>query len=142
MKLNNYDITHTSYKVINENRDPIKRRIARNFIHINDLLKSCDIGTSTVIIKKCLINENIKFAHLVTKEDFVLWLKLLKNNYKIYALDEVLTFWTKSNSSLSSSTFQKIKDGFKVYYEYMNFNYIKSIYYLLCLSINFLLKNK
>ena len=78
----------------------------------------------------------------MTKEDFVLWLKLLKNNYKIYALDEVLTFWTKSNSSLSSSTFQKIKDGFKVYYEYMNFNYIKSIYYLLCLSINFLLKNK
>tara|TARA_B100000242_G_scaffold284493_1_gene247885 strand:- start:474 stop:1220 length:747 start_codon:yes stop_codon:yes gene_type:complete len=142
MKLNNYDITHTSYKVINENRDPIKRRIARNFIHINDLLKSCDIGTSTVIIKKHLIDENIKFAHLVTKEDFVLWLKLLKNNYKIYALDEVLTFWTKSNSSLSSSTFQKIKDGFKVYYEYMNFNYIKSIYYLLCLSINFLLKNK
>ena len=76
MKLNNYDITHTSYTVINENRDPIKKRIARNFIHINDLLKSCDIGTSTVIIKKYLINENIKFAHLVTKEDFVLWLKL------------------------------------------------------------------
>ena len=142
MKLNNYDITHTSYHIINENKDVIKSRIARNFMHINDLLKSCDIGTSTVIIKKHLISENIKFASLVTKEDFVLWLKLLNNNYKIYALNEVLTLWTKSNSSLSSSTIQKIKDGFKVYYKYMNFNYIKSIYYLLCLAINFLIKNK
>ena len=27
MKLNNYDITHTSYTKINENRDPIKEEL-------------------------------------------------------------------------------------------------------------------
>ena len=82
----------------------------------------------------------LKFPNLKTKEDFVLWLKLLKQNTKIYGLNEILTSWTKSNSSLSSSTIQKVIDGFRVYYEYMNFSYIKSIYYLLCLSINFLKK--
>ena len=75
-----------------------------------------------------------------TKEDYVLWLKLLEKNAKIYGLDEILTFWTKSRSSLSSSTFQKLIDGFRVYYKYMNFNYFKSVYYLIRLSINFLLK--
>ena len=140
MKSNDYKITHTSYFIVDESQRIIGKRIARNFFRLNDLLKSCDIGTSTVILKKDLINDNVKFASLKTKEDYVLWLKLLEKNAKIYGLDEILTFWTKSRSSLSSSTFQKLIDGFRVYYKYMNFNYFKSVYYLIRLSINFLLK--
>ena len=140
MKSNDYKITHTSYFIVDESQRIIGKRIARNFFRLNDLLKSCDIGTSTVILKKDLINDNLKFASLKTKEDYVLWLKLLEKNAKIYGLDEILTFWTKSRSSLSSSTFQKLIDGFRVYYKYMNFNYFKSVYYLIRLSINFLLK--
>ena len=140
MKSNDYKITHTSYYIVDESQRIIGKRIARNFFTLNDLLKSCDIGTSTVILKKDLINDNVKFASLKTKEDYVLWLKLLEKNAKIYGLDEILTFWTKSRSSLSSSTFQKLIDGFRVYYKYMNFNYFKSVYYLIRLSINFLLK--
>ena len=136
----NYSATHTSYSIINENRDVIGKRNARDFFKIEDLLKSCDIGTSTVVLQKNLLNKDIAFASLVTKEDFVLWLRLLKNNIQIYALNENLVQWTKSKYSLSSSTFQKLIDGFNVYYKYMNFSFIKSIYYLICLSINFLKK--
>ncbi len=140
MKLKNCDISHTSYSIVDKSQKVLGIRIARNFFDLKDLLKSCDIGTSTVIIKKNLINDYIQFASLTTKEDFVLWLKLLKQNYKIYGLNEILTSWTKSSSSLSSSKMQKVLDGFRVYHKYMNFSYIKSIYYLLCLSINFLKK--
>ena len=140
MKYNNYGITHTSYSIIDKNQKVIANRKARSFLKLEDLLKSCDIGTSTVIIKKNLLKNDVKFASLKTKEDFVLWLKLLKKNNKIYGLNEILTFWTKSNTSLSSSSIQKIIDGFRVYNKYMKFNYIKSIYYLTCLSINLLLK--
>ena len=140
MKSNNYEITHTSYSIVDESQRTIGKRVARNFFKLNELLKSCDIGTSTVIIKRNLIDDDVKFASLKTKEDYVLWLKLLEKNTKIYGIDEILTFWTKSKTSLSSSTLQKLIDGFRVYYKYMNFNYFKSIYYLLCLSINFLLK--
>ena len=55
-------------------------------------------------------------------------------------LDKNLSKWTKSNSSLSSSTIQKLMDGFKVYNKYMNFNLIKSLYYLICLSLNYIIK--
>ena len=88
-----------------------------------NLLKSCDIGTSTVIIKKDIFSEQIKFPSIKTKEDFVLWLRILERDIKIYGLDKNLSKWTKSNSSLSSSTFQKLIDGFKVYNKYMNFNF-------------------
>ena len=69
-------IHHIQY--IDENKNIIGKRIARNFFNLKDLLKSCDIGTSTVIIKKNLINHEIKFASFKTKEDFVLWLKIIK----------------------------------------------------------------
>ncbi len=137
---NNYLISHTSYSIINEHNKVIGTRAARNIFKLNELLKSCDIGTSTVILTKELINNDIEFASLTTKEDFVLWLKILKKNIKIYGLDENLAIWKKTNYSLSSSTIQKIIDGFIVYYKYMNFNFIKSLYYLICLSINYLKK--
>ena len=76
-----------------------------------------------------------------TKEDFVLWLKILNSGNTIYALDENLTIWTKTNNSLSSSIFQKLKDGYRLYNHYMKFNFIKSLIYTFILSINFILKN-
>ncbi len=140
MEKHNISVSHTSYSIVNEDKKIIGKRIARNFHKLDELLKSCDIGTSTVVLKKTLINNDIVFAPLKTKEDFVLWLKLLKTKVKIYGLDEDLMLWTKSNHSLSSSTFQKIIDGFRVYHKYMNFGFLKSIYYLICLSINFIKK--
>ena len=110
-------------------------------LSINDILKSCDIGLSTVVLEKKLIVESgIKFPNLVTKEDFVFWLKLFQNKHKFYALDKYMTNWTDLKNSLSSSTIQKLKDGFKVYNFYMKFNFIKSFYLLLCLSLNYLRK--
>ena len=140
MKNNNFDISHTTYSIIDENKNYISKRIAKDFFKLDDLLKSCDIGTSTVVIKKHLFEDGLLFPALKTKEDFVLWLNILKKNNKIYSLNEDLSMWTKSKFSLSSSTTQKLIDGFRVYNKYMNFNYFKSLYYLLCLSLNYLIK--
>ena len=141
MKKNNYQISHTSYFIINEKKKIIGQRKARDLLSINEVLKSCDIGLSTVIIeRKVIVKTNAKFPKLVTKEDFVFWLILLNKNYKFYAYDRSLTNWTDSKNSLSSSTIQKLFDGFKVYNNYMHFNIIKSLYYLICLSLNYLKK--
>tara|TARA_Y100000992_G_scaffold292127_1_gene249309 strand:+ start:4 stop:750 length:747 start_codon:yes stop_codon:yes gene_type:complete len=141
MKKNDHQISHTSYFIVNEKKKIIGQRKARDLLSINEVLKSCDIGLSTVIIEKEVIKKtNTKFPQLVTKEDFVFWLTLLKKNYKFYAYDSNLTNWTDSKNSLSSSIIQKLLDGFKVYNYYMNFNIIKSLYYLICLSLNYLKK--
>ena len=65
---------------------------------------------------------------------------LLKKDYRFYAYDKYLTNWSDVKNSLSSSTVQKLNDGFKVYNQYMDFNIFKSLYYLLCLSFNYLKK--
>ena len=75
------------------------------FTDYNELIKSCDIGLSTVILKKDLLKNNILFPGLKTKEDYVLWLKITREGQKISGYDKTLSEWRKCDSSLSSSTF-------------------------------------
>ena len=136
MKKNNFDFTHTSYSIVDDKNNIKSVRHARNFLSLKDLLKSCDIGLSTVMIKKKILTGR-GFPKLRTKEDFVLWLELLKKDVKIFGLKSKLVIWRETANSLSSSIFQKLCDGYRVYKIYMKFNIIKSIYYLICLSSNF-----
>lgn len=140
MLRNKFKISHTSYDIISKKNHYIKAMKAKNFNNFNELLPSCDIGLSTVILEKKIINSSCQFPNLKTKEDFVLWLLVLKRGYKIGALKKNLTLWRKVDNSLSSSVLQKLIDGFRVYHIYMNFNRLKSIYFLLILSLTYLRK--
>ena len=140
MKKNGINASHTSYTIINSNNKIIGSRNAKDMSY-KLLLKSCDIGLSTVILKKEIITSKIKFANIKTKEDYVLWLKITLNNNKIFALKDNLTKWRKLENSLSSSKLQKIYDGYLVYRKYMNFNLLKSFGFLMLLSFNYFLKD-
>ena len=139
MKKNLVDISHTSYHIINSNNKIIGSRRAKDMNH-KLLLNSCDIGLSTVIMKKEIITNKIKFANIKTKEDYALWLKITLNNNTIFALKNNLTKWRKLNNSLSASKIQKFYDGYLVYRRHMNFSLLKSFIYLLLLSFNYVLK--
>ena len=140
MKKNDLLCSHTSYEIIDNNDIKIGIRRARNFNETKELLKSCDIGLSTVMVSKKIFINQLYFAPLKTKEDFVLWLKILEKNITIASIDEFLTSWRKLENSLSSSTIQKLFDAYTVYHKYMRFNFLKSLYYVMCLSINYLRK--
>ena len=140
MQDNNLYCSHTSYNVVNIERVILAKRTAKFFHNFEEILKSCDIGLSTVVIQRTIFSEYCKFPNIKTKEDFVLWLKILKTGYAFGAIDEQLCFWRNSKNSLSSSTFQKLIDGFKVYYTHMNYKFFKSLYLLACLSLNYLKK--
>ena len=139
MKKNLVDISHTSYLIINSSNKIIGSRRAKDMNH-KLLLNSCDIGLSTVIMKKEIITNKIKFANISTKEDYVLWLKITLNNKIIFALKNNLTKWRKLDDSLSASKIQKFYDGYLVYKKHMKFSLIKSFICLLLLSFNYALK--
>ena len=135
------NFSFSSYKIIdNKNKIVGLRKVDKN-LNYKKLLNSCDIGLSTVIMKKKLFNKKIMFPNIKTKEDYVLWLYLAKMNIEFYGIDKYLVKWRKTENSLSSNICQKLTDGFIVYKKYMNFNYIKSFYHLLILSINYLRKS-
>ena len=140
MEKNNLLFCHTSYEIIDKNNLIKGYRKARDFNKVKDLLKSCDIGLSTVILYKKILSDELQFPNLKSKEDFVLWLKILDRGINISSMDTPLTSWRKLDDALSSSKLQKLFDGYLVYRKYMNFNSIKSFIYLLLLSFNYLLK--
>jgi len=140
--MSNFDFCFTAYEIIDENEKIVSSRKAKKYIDFNELKKSCDIGLSTVLLKKKILKEKkYRFPDLITKEDYVLWLMLAKDGVQLMGLDENLAKWRKCKNSLSSSTFQKLKDGYKVYRNYLGYGKLKSLFYLINLSINFILKN-
>ena len=141
MEINNFNFTYSAYKVIDHNDQIIGSREAKINISFRELINSCDIGLSTVILKKSLLKNNkFLFPNLKTKEDYVLWLRIAENGEQINGYNEYLSCWRKTSNSLSSSTIQKLKDGFKVYNTYLGYGVLKSLYSLLILSINFIFK--
>ena len=131
----------TSYKIIDSTGKILGSRISTKNIEYKDLIKSCDIGLSTVMLKKKILKKNkLSFPKLKTKEDYVLCLNISKKIGTLYFLKDQLTYWRKLDNSLSSNTMQKLKDGFKVYNIHLKFNIFRSILNLLNLSLNYLIK--
>ncbi len=132
---NKIEFCFTSYSIINKKNSIIKFVKAKKNISYEDLIKSCDIGLSTVMLKKKLLKK-IKFTKIKTKEDYILWLKLSKKNVKMVGLDQKLVLWRKLDDSLSSSVFQRVKDAIYVYNNFLKFNLIKSTYHIFLMSLN------
>ena len=138
MEKYNLKISHTSYFIIDKNNKKIGSRIAKNKQTYKDLLNSCDIGLSSVVIEKKLFLKN-KFTSNKTKEDYALWLKIAKK-MPIYGLNKQLVLWRKTENSLSSNTIQKIIDAFDIYYRKEKFNFLNSTYRVIILSLNYFIK--
>jgi len=128
MKKKKISFLHSNYLIINKSDHLIGKMKIKKELSYKDLLESCDVGLSTVILEKKILPKKPFPENLKTKEDFVLWLKISKR-HKIIGINKFLTKWRKLENSLSSDVFQKIKDAFKVFYIYEKNNIFISSYY-------------
>ena len=138
MRKNKCLISHTDYEIINSNNKILGYMGVKKRLSYNNLIFSCDIGLSTVMISKKLKSKAL-FPNMITKEDYILWLKLSKK-FNIYGIQKNLGSWRKSDPSLSYF-WQKIKDAFTLYSKYEKFNLFKSLFFVLLLSLNFIKKS-
>ena len=139
MMKNSLMISHSNYLVINDQSKIIGKFKTDNKLSYNDLLKSCDIGLSTIILNKKFFYNN-KFSKLKTKEDYLLWLKITKKIKFIYGLNQYLSFWRKNKNSLSSSVIQKLLDAYRLYRLHLNYSFIFSTLFTLRLSFYAIIK--
>ena len=86
-----------------------------------------------------IAKENL-FPIISTKEDYACWLKIIKKLNYLYSDKEVTTLYRRRDNSLSSNFFNKFINAYKVYYNYENFGFFKSLIFTLRLSIYYLFK--
>jgi teichuronic acid biosynthesis glycosyltransferase TuaG len=118
----------------------LKIHYAKKKLDFNDLLKSCDIGLSTVMLEKSIVPRNV-FPKLNTKEDYVAWLKICKKRITAHGQKDIFVIWNNTKNSLSKPLMRKLIDAFKVYYSYEKLSLITSLIYVFRLSLNYLIKN-
>ena len=139
MKENKLNFSHTSYSIIDEYSKIIGEFRIKKKLDYQNLMKSCDIGLSTVMISKKILLKS-KFCNLRTKEDYELWLRLSKKERLLRGLDKNFSSWRMTENSLSSSVVQKLLDSFKLYYSHEKYNILLSLFYVVRLTSFALLK--
>ena len=106
--------------MIDDKSNLIGSFIVPKIITQRELLKSCDIGLSSVLITKNLLNK-FQFSSLKTKEDYLLWLQVINDINVFYSINKKLISWRKTKNSLSSNLSQKLIDAFKLYHNHLKF---------------------
>ncbi|MDC3373461.1 glycosyltransferase, partial [Candidatus Pelagibacter sp.] len=86
------DILFTNFRAINDKNKELYKVKSPSLITFKDLIKSCPVCLSSVLIKKKCFKKN-KFKKIKTKEDYELWLNFLKSGYKIRTLNYFCTFY-------------------------------------------------
>ena len=139
MEKKKLNFSHTDYNLINEEDKIIGKMNVKQNLTFKDLINSCDIALSSVMIRRSFINKNLLFGLNKTKEDYLLWLKISRLT-KIYGINKTLLSWRKTKNSLSSDLTQKLIDAYYVYKKVVNKNFLITIFFVIRLSINFLIK--
>ena len=140
MEKKKLNFSHTSYKIIDN-----KEMTLGNFriiykLDYKSLLKSCDIATSSVVIRRNIFKSKKYFSNSKTKEDYFLWLRIVKKEKYLYGLHDYLLMWRSTKGSLSDSILQKLIDAFKLYNNFEKYSSLFSIYLVIRLSFFALIK--
>lgn len=132
MLVNTYNFTHTAYEFIDKFGNISAKTIRpAAVLSYNDMLYSNKIGCLTAIYDQSQLGK-IYMPLLRKRQDYGLWLKILKAGEKAYGLPEVLSQYRKTEGSISSNKINLIRWNWKLLREVERMSLMKSTYYLIC----------
>ena len=130
MQDNNYYFTFSSYDTINEDGVNISRIAkAKMRVTYKSALYKNPIGCLTVIYDVKYFGKQYMPA-IRKRQDYALWLKLLKKA-DAYGINEILATYRLRNNSISSNKFGLLKYEWKIYREVEGLSFVKSLFYIL-----------
>ncbi|MGZ2368724.1 glycosyltransferase family 2 protein [Ancylomarina sp. YFZ004] len=129
--------SHTSYGYLDENDNVIKStfRVSKKPISYLDLLKRTEISCLTAIYDAEAIGKFYMSEHR-RKQDYALWLSILKTGTKSYGLDEELAFYRQRKGSATSNKFNLIGKHFSFLRETQEMNTIQATKFTILWMVN------
>ena len=130
MHQNAYPFTFTSYNRITEEGSEIRGITkARKMVTYKQALYKNPIGCLTVMYDVSFFGKQY-MPSIVKRQDYALWLKLLKKS-DAYGLDKVLASYRVRQNSVSSGKLGLLKYEWKIYREEEGLSWARSSFYLL-----------
>ena len=129
---NNAVFSHTSYGYIDEQGNRIKStfRVSSHPVTYKHLLKRTEISCLTAIYDANSIGKFYMSEHR-RKQDYALWLAILKSGVKSIPLDEELAFYRQRKGSATSNKRKLIFKHIEFLRTTQGFNYPQAGYYTL-----------
>lgn len=129
MLKNNIEFSFTEYYKIDENGEKISGVIKRpQKVNYNKMLKSNYIPCLTAIYDTKKLGK-VYMPLILKRQDYGLWLKILKKIDFAYALNEPLALYRIHSNSVSSNKFVAAYYVWKLFREVEKLNIFKSSYY-------------
>lgn len=126
----NAKLCFTGVEFIGEDSKPLNRTFSvPEKVNFKELLKQNVITCSSVVIKKDLLLKYPMYADQI-HEDFVTWLKILKNEIDFaWSVNEPLTIYRMTANSKSRNKFKSFKMTYKTY-RHVGIGFFKSLWLL------------
>lgn len=125
----------SSYIVCNERNENIGIRISPVRITYKMMERDNKIGCLTAIYDLEALGEKIYMPTLRKRQDWALFLTILKKCNDAYALIEPLAYYRDRSHSVSSNKFSLVKYNVAVYHEILRFSWLKSFIYFFFLFL-------
>lgn len=130
MKKNNCAVSCTSYEKIQEDGSPtgkIVRSVEK--LGMKRLLLDCPVGNLTVVLNQGKLS-NIKIPLVDKREDFALWITLVRECSCIYGIPDVLAYYRLRKGSVSHKKFALIPYQWRLYRSLVGCGVLSSFFHL------------
>ncbi|WP_323115967.1 glycosyltransferase family 2 protein [Klebsiella variicola] len=137
---------HSGYNIVCSNYfsmlndEIISYRKSPEIIDYKIMLRSNFIGNLTGLYNSDILGK--KYQKTIGHEDYVMWLDIIKENQKVYCIQEPLAKYRLHNTSLSSNKLKTMKWQWSIYRNELKLSLPKSIYYFSHYIINALKKRR
>ncbi|MDV4314276.1 glycosyltransferase family 2 protein [Acinetobacter indicus] len=138
---NDYDFTYTAYHKVNEYGEYLSKVNIPLKTQYNELLKTCVIGCLTAMYDSHKLGK-VYFPLIRKRQDFALWLKILKLTPYAYGLNEDLANYTVRSDSISANKLKAAQYNWYLYRNIEKLNILKSMYYFSHYMIKGIIRSK
>lgn len=137
MKNKNISFSYCNYFIVKgDSKSIVSKIVAPSKVNYNTMLKNDYIGCLTVVYDTFSLGK-VYMPDIRKRQDWVLWLKLLKKTNYAFCLPEALAYYRVGNESLSNNKFKLLKHNFNVYHEQLKMSYLKSTFMMFRFLIHY-----
>jgi glycosyltransferase involved in cell wall biosynthesis len=133
---NNYNLTHTSYGLITEKGILLNKNVfCEPKLSYEKMLFSNKIGCLTAMYNAGNLGK-MYMPEIRKRQDYALWLKILKQEKYAYGLPSVLATYRDRSNSISNNKIEMLKWNWLLYRKVEKLTHFKSLFYVLSNILN------